>query len=373
MTWEIKEGDCREIMRAMDPESVQCVVTSPPYWGLRDYNLDPMVWGGDHECEHKKKQMSDYCLYCPAWIGSLGLEPTIELYLEHVLEVFAEVWRVLRKDGTLWLNIGDSYATGAGKVGKHPGGGAQGEKWNIMNGANNELRNKMTPPNRMPQAGLKPKDLCLIPFRLALALHAAGWWVRSDIIWHKPNPMPESVTDRPTRAHEYIFLLTKSSRYYYDGDAIKEPASTNTHARRSNKIKVPDGWDTAPGAHGTIHGDGRKLAEPGSGIKSNESFAKATEGHVLKVNKRSVWTIPTQAFPEAHFATFPTKLVEPCIKAGTKEGDLVLDPFSGAGTVALVAQRLGRDSIGCELSPEYAAMARKRIAADMPLFQGEAK
>lgn len=449
-------GDCRDGMREVIAQGVrvQTAVTSPPYWGLRDYGTDPLVWGGDAACAHEwhgagrihkgggapagelamrsvaiaQAQTQDrtagsYC-ECGAWRGSLGLEPTIAEYISNMVGVFRLVRELLADDGTLWLNIGDSYATGAGSVGGCPGGGEQGARWNghgngrmLVNGrgepqtgpTKNAITSvgPMTQPNRMPQPGLKPKDLCMIPARLALALQADGWWLRQDIIWHKPNPMPESVTDRCTKAHEYIFLLTKSERYYYDAKAISEECSDLTNPRRaSNGWKTPDGWDTSrgDGGHGSFHKDGRedgrtdyehkprhgsaesrsneqakhrpteavngmrKLAAPNSGTKNNASFDAAMAVMPERRNKRSVWTIATEAFPEAHFATFPQALVEPCILAGSRPGDTVFDPFFGSGTVGEVAQRLGRQWLGCELAEHYEPMQRKRVAQSGMVF-----
>src|SRR5262245_26754765 len=254
MTWRLLPGDVLERLAELEAESVQTVFTSPPYWGLRDYGTEPGVWGGDPACAHEwgeergrsmgggvgsgtlqgtqhgelnggdvRFSSSSSSCPCGAWRGCLGLEPTPELYVAHLVTVFRAVRRVLRPDGTVWLNLGDSYATGAGRVGEHPGGGAQGEAW--------RERGAMTSPNRLPIPGLKPKDLVGIPWRVAFALQADGWWLRSDIIWAKPNPMPESITDRPTKAHEYIFLLAKAERYYYDAEAIKEPQSQGTYER----------------------------------------------------------------------------------------------------------------------------------------------
>jgi DNA modification methylase len=245
---------------------------------------------------------------------------------------------VLRKDGTLWLNLGDSYATGAGKVGDHPGGGSQGDNW----------QGAMTSPNRMPQPGLKPKDLCGIPWRVAFALQADGWWLRQDIIWAKPNPMPESITDRCTKAHEYLFLLSKSARYYYDAEAIAEEALQPIGAIKpiiGSKIDA-NGFTT--NGHGS------------SSLGSNQG--KPTR------NKRSVWEIATAPFSEAHFATFPPALIEPCIKAGCPANGTILDPFGGAGTTGLVADRLGRNAILIELSPQYATMAERRLRDDAGMF-----
>lgn len=491
MTVRILRGDCRELLKTLPNESVHTVVTSPPYWGLRDYGVEPSIWGGKADCQHEfgevgkrhrggppgdgdalrgrdqtaRAETGDVftgqtCAHCGAWRGCLGLEPTPQMYVDHLVEVFAEVHRVLRADGTVWLNLGDSYATGAGKVGDAPGGGEQGARWRgettrhrdekrrphgqpIENGRGEpqvertrSLRDgshagkhtamaamgPMTQPNRMPIPGLKPKDLVMVPARAALALQAWGWWVRQDIIWAKPNPMPESVTDRCTKSHEYIFLLAKSERYYYDAVSIAEPA-VQSGRQRADKI----GGDKGDDVHHS----------PGGVFIGSETR-----------NKRSVWEITTQPFPDAHFATFPPALIEPCILAGTSErgccptcgnpwervieaeapdgrkaimkggkaydetgaplmgnnmidsgvrgsfnadrgvlkrstagwqptcacGEhetrpaVVMDPFGGAGTTGLVADRLGRDAVLCELNPTYAAMGERRIVGDSPLF-----
>jgi DNA modification methylase len=275
--------------------SVQCVVTSPPYWGLRNYNCD----------------------------GQLGLEATPDLYVASMVQVFREVWRCLKDDGTLWLNLGDSYNSIGGTVG----------------GGKNLEERKAT--LRGWQDSLKPKDLVGIPWRVAFALQADGWYLRSDIIWSKNNPMPESVTDRPTKAHEYLFLLTKNARYYYNAEAIAEPSSGLTGggyslATHSARRETISGGDVGP----RIDKDTR--------------------------NRRSVWTIATQPYPEAHFATFPEKLVEPCIKAGSRPGDLVLDPFCGSGTVGRVARQLNRRFVGTELNRDYLALATRRLSHIQP-------
>lgn len=395
--WRIIQGDALEVLRTLEDESVHCCVTSPPYWGLRDYGVKPTVWGGDENHKHEwgdivrvnatnhtdkrrwqhtrngrdeeapiekrvawlRSQVNQgaFC-QCGAWRGSLGLEPTPEMYVEHLVEIFREVRRVLRGDGTVWLNLGDCYATGAGKVGDCPGGGEQGERWKGYRGTHTTDSSGLqayrmadgghTQPNRMPLPGLKPKDLVGIPWRVAFALQADGWWLRSDIIWEKTNPMPESVTDRPTKAHEYIFLLAKSERYWYDADAIREDAAEDTLARyergRSQNHKWSDG------------GPGNQTCE----VTLDHMIGK--DGR----NKRSVWTIATQPYPEAHFATFPPKLIEPCILAGCPVGGTVLDPFCGTGTALMVALRLNRAAIGIELNPEYIEMATRRI--EPPLF-----
>ena len=346
----------------MRANSVQTCVTSPPYWGLRDYGVR----------------------------GQLGLESTVQEYVACVVEIFAEVYRVLKPDGTLWLNLGDSYATGGGKA-KQPGGGYRAHDGDSKRP---KWAGPYCQPNRMPQPGLKPKDLCMMPARVALALQDWGWYLRSDIIWHKTNPMPESVTDRPTKSHEYLFLLAKNATYYYDADAIKEKCEADTHARyargrgdvhklrKSGNVerKVGDGTEGRLNNHlgrnvpweddGTgrnkrtvwsIPGVNPKCAAPGSGIKQNSSFSAAVKDIVDFRNKRTVWTLSTKPFKGAHFATFPPKLVEPCILAGSRKGDLVLDPFAGAGTTGLVALEHKRRFLGIELNPEYVAMAEERL------------
>lgn len=292
-------GDVRERLKELPDQSVHCCVTSPPYWGLRDYGND----------------------------GQIGLEQTPDKFIAELINVFRDVKRVLRDDGTLWLNLGDSYVSGKDKL------------------------------------GLKEKDMVGIPWMLAFALRADGWYLRQDIIWHKPNPMPESVTDRCTKSHEYIFLLTKSSHYYFDHKAIQEDAKTAPGAT----------WKERKAAGATagnvIVGDGVRNGTQrvvhGKGVTSNLTRQDG------KRNKRSVWAIATRPFKGAHFATFPPALIEPCILAGCPTGGTVLDPFFGAGTTGLVAQRHGRKWIGCELNPEYASIASERIEAEANLFTKE--
>lgn len=308
MTWEIRQGRNLDRLAEMPDESVQTCITSPPYWGLRDYGED----------------------------DQLGLEPTPEEYVENMVAVFREVRRVLRDDGTLWLNLGDSYASG--EVGRH-----DGRTKNSGYGARHPGPRQSTKLN----TGLKPKDLVGIPWRVAFALQADGWYLRSDIIWHKPNPMPESVTDRPTKAHEYLFLLTKSPRYYYDADAIRE----GTQEWSSAKGFSGAGQDQRTGGLAHRNGHGHHSHESQSGR-----------------NKRTVWTVTTKPFSGAHFAVFPPDLIEPCVLAGCPEGGTVLDPFSGSGTTGMVALRHDRSYIGLELNPEYAEMSRNRIRDDAPLL-----
>lgn len=305
-------GDVRDSLAQLPAASAQTCITSPPYWGLRDYG---------HE-------------------GQLGLETTPDAYVAAMVDVFAGVWRVLNDDGTLWLNLGDSYANdtkwGGSSGGKHVSA-LHGQSAGMGRGKRN--------------TGLKPKDLVGIPWMVAFALRDAGWYLRSEIIWSKVNPMPESVTDRPTKAHEQIFLLSKAPRYYYDASAIKEPVSGGAHARG--------------------HGVNPKAAANNPGAKQNASFSAAVCGLVDERNKRSVWTVPTQPYPEAHFATFPEALITPCILAGSRQGDTVLDPFTGSGTTGAAAIRHQRCFVGCELNPEYVTLARKRIGSVAPMFAEE--
>ncbi len=384
----IYTGNALDVLCQLDAESVQCCVTSPPYWGLRDYGIPPSAWGGDPSCLHNGTR--PFCK-CGAWIGVLGLEPDPGLYVAHITMLFREVLRVLKTDGTLWLNLGDCYATGGGKVGTCPGGGSQGERWAGYRGNHgrdpkSSAIGPMTQPNRMPLPGLKPKDLVGIPWRVAFALQADGWYLRSDIIWHKPNPMPESVTDRPTKAHEYLFLLSKAERYHYDADAIKEPCVGRNHHDRTGtgylapgqtaqtgNRKVPAGWKTGRGRHDTLggrysSGNKRRLL---AGVRESGQTRGRLNTHLGSSvpwtdetglrNCRTVWTLPTKPYKGAHFATFPTRLVEPCILAGCPEGETVLDPFAGTATVGLVAREHGRKFIGIELNPEYVKLAHERL------------
>jgi DNA modification methylase len=318
----ILTGDCLEVLRSLPGASVNCVVTSPPYYGLRDYG-----------CE-----------------GQIGLEETPEAYVAKMVEVFREVRRVLADDGTLWLNIGDSYA--GGKTGRADTGAddlsRRAAKYGTGTGAATGPRDFAQRP--VPN-GLKPKDLIGIPWMLAFALRADGWYLRQDIIWHKPNPMPESVRDRCTKSHEYVFLLAKSSRYFYDADAIREPISETTLDRWGGipERVGPNGLDTVE--HSKPNGTARTLGANPDGR-----------------NKRSVWSITTQPFSEAHFATMAPELAETCIKAGCPKGGTVLDPFGGAGTTALCADRLCRNALLIELNPAYVEIAKKRLTNDAGLF-----
>lgn len=348
MQYQIIQGNCLETLKTIESESIQCCVTSPPYWGLRDYGT--AEWqGGDVNCSHKRDSKQSVlcktgqknlegaigdgiyktkCSRCGAIRKDkqLGLEETPQEYVANMVKVFSEVKRVLAKDGTLWLNLGDSYA-GSGK----------GPSGNLKDNGERHLEH-ITKPYK--DNNLKPKDLVGIPWRVAFALQADGWYLRQDIIWHKPNPMPESVTDRCTKAHEYVFLLSKSGKYYYDNDAIKEKAKTEPKPRNKN-------------AEGYV-------ADYPTGERFSEG--QRVYGEDGMTNKRSVWTIPIKPYAEAHFATYPQKLIRPCIKAGTKVGDTVLDPFGGSGTTAEVANELGRKAILCELNPKYIDIANNRLS-----------
>jgi DNA modification methylase len=464
-----------EVLRTLPPESIHCCVTSPPYWGLRDYGVSETAWGGDPQHRHawgsevlvnatnhvdkrrwqhtrngrgeeqpiekhtgwQRHRIPQGC-FCPcgAWRGALGLEPTPELYVEHLVEVFREVRRVLKPDGTLWLNLGDSYV---GSWGNYGGGNrGHGTQRGITSGSQAHQfaydgLEQFRPPTAFRHSSLKPKDLVGIPWRVAFALQTDGWYLRSDIIWAKPNPMPESVTDRPTRSHEHVFLLAKAARYYYDAIAVAEPLARPNEAAR----KMPARFG---GAHKSVTARKQSRLHSGNEYRGTPWMTR---------NRRSVWMIATQPYPEAHFATYPSALVEPCIKAGTsergccakcgapwrrvvtkiaiqptdydgkwKEADqqasgrrmlanvrarrqageahdypfppaktlgwrpscthgkdavscTVLDPFCGSGTTGVVALRLLRRFVGIELNAIYVEMARRRIMRDGSLMNSE--
>ena len=343
-------GNCLESLKRIEDNSIQSIVTSPPYWGLRNYGIEPTIWGGDANCQHQwdlqpprrvrnesdvsngTKQKTNKgsihnlhetqkCKLCGAWLGVLGDEPTPKLFVDHFSLITKELWRVLKDDGTFWLNLGDTYAE---------------------------------------------KSLVGVPWRVALRLKDDGWYLRQDIIWAKPNPMPESVKDRCTKAHEYIFLLTKNSRYYYDYEAIKEkailsdnrPSEMERHPEYREKVRSKYDNEKDYGSCGTSF--------PGhSGIYKADGSLMNPDG---KRNKRSVWSIPTAQYAKAHFAVFPEKLPTICILAGSKQGDIILDPFGGAGTTGLVAQRLNRKFVLIEQSPKFAQLGHERIFSEQPLF-----
>jgi DNA modification methylase len=346
MSWAILQGDARRI--PLKDESVQCVVTSPSYWGLRDYGV----------------------------VGQIGLEETLKEYVSQILIVFREVWRVLRVDGTAWLNLGDTY------FGGYIGNSGPLRPWDKQStniGSWSTRRRdtgSLSPSRRGGCDNLKVKDLCGVPWMVAFALRSDGWWLRRDIIWAKNNPMTESVKDRPSSAHEYIFLLSKSERYYYDADAIAEPA-TCERLRGSGPMVQPGTGRNDANRNGDYRTNGKWSVEhpQSSGRRLVENVKRARAygaDHDSPFgdtrNKRSVWTMNTQSFPEAHFATFPEELPETCIKAGSRPGDIVLDPFAGAGTTPLVADKLNRRGIGLELKGEYCRMGARRCFDDAPLL-----
>lgn len=341
-------GDCIAMMRTLPDQSVHACITSPPYFGLRDYGVD----------------------------GQIGLEASPREFIDNLVAVFREVRRVLRDDGTLWVNLGDSYASVAGGYAPEGSAGKHDTVSKATRGA--VLRGR----RRSPPDGLKQKDLMGMPWRLAIALQDDGWYLRQDIIWHKPNPMPESIKDRCTKAHEYLFLLSKSPRYYFDQAAIREPAAASSVARWSQDVANQAGSNRQPGktngAMKAVGGSRRnsfarntKYTEGEHGQTGQHRADRADIAYDESRNKRSVWTVATASFKGAHFATFPPDLIRPCVLASAPRGGLILDPFGGAGTTALVAMQEGRQSVICELNPEYAAIARKRL--DVAWIEGAAQ
>ena len=358
-------GDVRDVLRQMIAAGVKVntIVTSPPYWGLRSYLPE-----GHADKMHE-----------------IGSEPTLREFIATMTEVMMLAREVLADDGTMWMNMGDSYAANR----------SYQVESTLMNGdSTNKAQVGDGRGMKASEQGLKPKDLMGQPWRLAFALQDAGWWLRQDIIWSKPNPMPESTRDRCTKAHEYIFLMSKSERYYYDFDAVQEPVDGGAHARRagpnamrgqgSNRpegggranregrdmatvgtYKTPDGWNTGKGAHGSFHPEGRekgrKLAAPGSGTKNNDSMDEALAEMRSTRNRRSVWTVASEPYKGAHFATFPSKLIEHCILAGAPAGGVVLDIFMGSGTTAQVAEKLGRQWIGIDIDVRNKALQDERL------------
>lgn len=393
MSVRILIGDVFAKLAEIPDESVDCVVTSPPYWGLRDYGVD----------------------------GQIGMESTLGEHLEVMVRVFDEVRRVMKPEGTLWLNYGDCYATkpnGRSAAATKAAGNddrtfrdkpfstvgpiCTPDRRNDDRRGNHSTLQGSAPhhtPARISAGGtLKPKDLCMVPNRLAIALQDAGWWVRSEIVWGKPNPMPDSSGRyRPSTAHEKIWLLTKSAKSYYDSEAVRMPAQTGPEG-----YKMPDGWDTGAGGHGSVHRDGREKGRPAPKRDKQRGHSRRHDGfndrwdQMTKAEQQAngrllrnyepdlspilpewiaeieVWPIATAAFSEAHFATFPPALVYPCIAAGCPEGGTVLDPFGGAGTTGMVADRMQRDAILVELNPEYAELARQRIEGDGGMFSAVA-
>lgn len=380
MNWRVIEADVRDGLDSLPDGCVQTVITSPPYWGLRDYGTATWV-DGDPACTHQRSaipltadapgrrcstindtagsgtirqataraQYRETCGTCGARRidAQLGSEATPDAYVDALVGVLRGVRRVIARDGTLWLNLGDSYASDT------KGSGGVGKGLHAHRAIQYDQSQHFDP--RKVQHGCKPKDLVGIPWRVAFALQADGWYLRSDIVWSKPNPMPESVTDRPTKAHEYIFLLSKAARYFYDADAIREVATCTSRPESSRSRQAHELVE-----HNRARGSGGHV---GGNLGWNDPDAGR--------NKRSVWHIATQPYAGAHFATFPEDLITPCVLAGSRAGDAVLDPFTGSGTTGAVAVRHGRDFIGIELNPEYVALARTRIAAVAPLFADE--
>lgn len=363
MTARILIGDVREQLRQLEPDSVDCVVTSPPYWGLRDYGVD----------------------------GQIGMEHSLGEHIETLVSVFLEVRRVMKPKAALWLNYGDCYATTPNGRSAADTKAAGNDDWTFRDKPFSTIGPIYDPNHRARGARgnnldhhaqheaslgrvvaggyLKPKDLCLIPFRLAIALQESGWWVRSRCIWGKPNAMPDSSGRwRPAVGHEEIFLLSKSGALFYDFEAVKKPCDAQAY-------KKPDGWDTGAGAHGSVHRNGREKGAPADKQRGHfrrhdgfndrwDGMSKAEQqenGRLLRTYEPEVWHMATQAFSDAHFATFPVALVERCLTASCPKGGTVLDPFGGSGTVGLVAEGMGFDSILIELNPEYAAIADNRI------------
>lgn len=356
MNYEIKQGDCLDVLKTLPSESVNCCITSPPYWGLRDYGTGEWI-GGDPSCSHKRdsKQSEltqtghrnlegavgdgiykDKCKRCGAERKDrqIGLEITPESYVQTMVDVFREVRRVLRNDGTLWLNLGDTYSAQRWTKKGETTTPAQ-----PMNGMSDTWR--AIAPTK--ESGLPDKNLVGIPWRVAFALQADGWYLRQDIIWHKPNPMPESVTDRCTKAHEYIFLMSKNPNYYLDNKAIQEPCTTQ-EGRPSAIVRD------------RVYGYNSKQAALGRARGGEETPEPSTR------NKRSVWSINVKPYKEAHFATFPKELIEPCVLAGCPKDGTILDPFGGSGTTAEVAIENGRNALLIELNPEYIELAKTRIS-----------
>lgn len=336
---KIYTGDCLDVLKTFDDNSIDCCITSPPYWGLRDYGHD----------------------------GQIGMEETPDVFVENLVSVFSEVKRVLKPEGTLWLNLGDTYSShkDCKSVADTLRVGGRSEEANVIEKGKSHSRNS----KMLKSVGLKNKDLVGIPWMVAFALRDNGWYLRQDIIWHKPNPMPESVTDRCTKSHEYIFLLAKSAKYYYDHEVIKTKMADSSLSRLAQDVENQVGSDRVPGkTNGKMKAVGKKnetsqIFGSRSGHSGNYFFDTGF------ANKRSVWTVNTMPYSEAHFATFPERLITDMIKAGCPENGIILDPFMGAGTTALVARKLHRNFVGIELNPEYVEIANKRLFKELGMFQ----
>jgi DNA modification methylase len=370
---KILQGNCIDKIKELEDNSIDCVVTSPPYWGLRDYGT--AQWqGGNINCSHsygrntrggltqfQKNNKGSFgdeaiksgecCKLCGAKRidKQLGLEPTYQEHIQNIVELFRAMKPKLKDSATVWLNYGDSYASTVNgtKVKDQVKNKVQFAGKYLIEGDDRTFRDK---PFSTIQGSLKPKDLVMIPNRIAIALQDDGWWIRSEIIWHKPNPMPESTKDRPTSCHEKIWLITKSKKYYYDADAIREPVAQGKITRLSEK--------NLKNQKGSTRGNG--------GMKSNGNMKPV--GNMETKNKRNVWTVTTKPFKGSHFATFPKDLIEPCIKAGCPEGGVVLDPFGGSGTTGIVSALNNRNAILIELNQKYIDIANKRIDKELGLF-----
>ena len=406
----IKQGNAIDILRSFDDETFDCCVTSPPYWGLRDYGTATWMGGDDPECDHRigrdtRSGLTDFQKTKPGSFGDeavrigescprcgatrkdlqIGLEKTPEEYVARIVQVFREVKRTLKKDGTLWLNLGDSYAgSGRGRDADgtwNPGKGGSKQETNVGAITGRAVNHKSFSKKAIeagaignawvkPPPGLKAKDLVGIPWRVAFALQADGWYLRQDIIWAKPNPMPESVTDRCTKSHEYVFLLSKSQKYYFDNEAIREPLKESTVLRLSQDVENQKGSNRVPGkTNGPMKavsvrtsGNSKTRDKEHWGVPHERERVTRYYEEIKGANKRSVWTVTTKPFRDAHFATFPEDLIIPMIKAGCRPGGTVLDPFFGAGTTGVVAEKLGRTCVGIELNGEYIKIAEKRLS-----------
>lgn len=358
---EIYQGDCLDVLKIFPDECINCVVTSPPYWGLRDYGIN----------------------------GQIGLEKTPEEYTEKIVKIFNEIKRVLKKDGTIWLNLGDSYASTSKNRSSE-----QSIKNSTISGSLNTQKQSLKQISKICN-GLKPKQLIGIPWRIAFALQANDWYLRQDIIWYKRNPMPESVTDRCTRAHEYIFLLSKSQKYYFDQESIKQPITDNTILRITQQIEKQEGSKRIAGRENRLMkavgpGPGRNprksvdikggnqgnkkgipaMAIHGRGVAGHSGYFNK-KGELIgdgKANKKDVWEVTTKPFKESHFAVYPSDLIVDCIKAGCPEGGIVLDPFAGTNTTGIVARKLNRNFIAIELNPKYIELAKKRMYNELGMF-----
>jgi len=413
-------GECKETMREFPDESIDLCVTSPPYWGLRDYGGDSQIWGGDPNCEHEwaitppprqrsesdvkdlnskqatmrgtnyDSQPGNICVKCGAWRGSLGLEPHPQLYVDHLVEICREVKRVLKKEGSFWLNLGDSYFGGKGKSGyelPHEATKRNEEGKTLQRSYNVPGYMDGRPSDTCKQDGgwLQPKQKLMIPERTAMALQDDGWILRNSVIWYKPNHMPESVKDRLTKSYEFFFFFVKSRKYYFDLDSIRAPITStpwsnytskepyqnnNTRARYTGKFDGETEHENygSPRArtqrYNSKYSDDSGLDRLTTHLKTSRLEGNKTNTHEKGKNPGDVWTVNTEPFPGSHFAVFPPELIEPIIKSSSPPNGIVLDPFAGSGTALRVARKLGRQFIGIELNPEYATMCEQRVRAD---------